>query len=340
MKGAGLFIMIQTFTVFIEALRVEQPWWLLLLVLLPLLWMVAGTFLEIPGIRFPGVLKLRQEGFSMHPFFPGLRGAFWWCGVMLLVIALARPTMLQRVSPGEEKGIDIMLALDVSRSMLQEDFDGKSRLAAAKQVALQCIDRRKRDRMGLVVFRGKSFTRCPLTLDHDVLSTLVREASVDAVPESGTAIGSAILIAVSRLRASESPERVLILITDGEHNAGEVGPATAAEIAAAESVRIYQINVLVPGSSDGEGHVAERQAADLRDAAAGVARMTGGRSFDASDEAALNRVFNEIDRLEKSRFADDAVQRQRPLYPYLLAIALSCFLLELALSATRFVRVP
>ncbi len=327
--------MIQEVMVFIDALHVERPLWLLLLALLPLLWLVAGKLFAVRRMRFPGIRKLRQEGLAMHPLLLALPGLLWWCGVVLLVIALARPIFSERLSPGEAKGIDIMLALDISKSMLQEDFDGKSRLDAAKTVALQFIENRRRDRIGLVLFKGKSFTQCPLTLDHDVLSMLVRAASVDAVPESGTATGSAILIAVNRLRASESPERVLILMTDGEHNAGEVDPVTAAGIAAGEGVRIYMATVSVPGSRSGEDMLAP-----ARDLSGEVSRITGGRSFRANDANSLDRTFSEIDQLEKSRFTGQRTLQRTQLYPFMLAGALCCFLLELVLSNSIYMRIP
>ena len=327
--------MIQEVMVFIDALHVERPLWLLLLALLPLLWLVAGKLFAARRMRFPGIRKLRQEGLAMHPLLLALPGLLWWCGVVLLVIALARPIFSERLSPGEAKGIDIMLALDISKSMLQEDFDGKSRLDAAKTVALQFIENRRRDRIGLVLFKGKSFTQCPLTLDHDVLSMLVRAASVDAVPESGTATGSAILIAVNRLRASESPERVLILMTDGEHNAGEVDPVTAAGIAAGEGVRIYMATVSVPGSRSGEDMLVP-----ARDLSGEVSRITGGRSFRANDANSLDRTFSEIDQLEKSRFTGQRTLQRTQLYPFMLAGALCCFLLELVLSNSIYMRIP
>ncbi|HED30699.1 MAG TPA: VWA domain-containing protein [Prosthecochloris aestuarii] len=317
----------------------EEPLWLVLLIALPLLRLLAARFFDFAKVRFPGAGQLRKEGFAMNPFLSVLPSILWWCGVFFIVISLARPSLSRMVAPQEETGIDIMLALDVSRSMLQEDFDGTSRLDAAKQVSLKFIDARKHDRIGLVLFRGKSFTRCPLTLDHDALGMLVQSASTDAVGSSGTAIGSAILVATNRLRASVSPERVLVLVTDGENNTGEVEPVTAARVAAGQGVRIYVIDVAVSGPDDAVEDVPAALNSYERTVSSEIARMTGGRRFDVSDHEGLKQTFLDIDQLEKSRFSSRMISRPFPLYPFALAAALVCFLIELGLSNTRLVRV-
>ena len=289
---------------------------------------------------FPGLAALREAGFGASSLWAGLPVFFARAAMVLALLSLARPQTTTEVRPGEREGVDIMLVLDISDSMAEEDFGGRTRLEAARDIARRFVEGRAADRFGLVLFRGKSFTQCPLTIDHRVLLTLLGEASPEAISDEGTAIGSAILVATNRLGASASGERLMVLLTDGEHNAGGVGPVTAADLAAGEGVRIYTIGMAGDGAPGGERAVsAQREAlneAALRD----VARISGGRFFRASDRGALGEAFREIDAIERSRFDGPTTTERTELYAWFLLPSLGLLAAGLALGNTRLMRIP
>ena len=239
-------------------------------------------------------------------------------------------------------GIDIMLVLDISESMLQKDFAGESRLDAAKEVARNFVLHRSNDRIGLVVFRGKGYTQCPLTLDHDVLAMLIDRLTPRVIQDEGTAIGTAILIAVNRLKASESSHKAVILITDGENNTGEVGPATAAGFAVQSGIRIYAINAGAVSSGhrlDVSGEKVNNTVMD-EESLRGIARISGGRYFEVNDPQAFDDTMRAIDRLEKKRISGTIMERRSALFTQLLLTVLALLILEMLLSNTRFLRIP
>ena len=329
----------------IPGLELAEPWWLLML---PVFFM-AAWFRERrerlgkrPAILFPGLEQLRDSGFAAGRLLRLLPQWLRWSALFLSVIALTGPHLLYRQTEAEAMGIDVMLVLDISESMLQKDFAGESRLDAAKEVARNFVLHRSNDRFGLVVFRGKGYTQCPLTLDHDVLAMLIDRLSPRVIQDEGTAIGTAILIALNRLKAAESPHKAIILITDGENNAGEVGPETAAGFAAQNGIRIYAINAgvassgnrfEVSGESGGNTVMAEMS---LR----GIARITGGRDFAVKDAAAFYETMRAIDRLEKKRMSGTMFERRSGLFTRLLLMVLALLFLEILLSNTRLLRIP
>ncbi|NMW17861.1 MAG: VWA domain-containing protein [Chlorobiaceae bacterium] len=329
----------------IPGLELAEPWWLLML---PVFFM-AAWFRERrerlgkrPAILFPGLEQLRDSGFAAGRLLRLLPQWLRWSALFLSVIALTGPHLLYRQTEAEAMGIDVMLVLDISESMLQKDFAGESRLDAAKEVARNFVLHRSNDRFGLVVFRGKGYTQCPLTLDHDVLAMLIDRLSPRVIQDEGTAIGTAILIALNRLKAAESPHKAIILITDGENNAGEVGPETAAGFAAQNGIRIYAINAgvassgnrfEVSGESGGNTVMAEMS---LR----GIARITGGRYFAVKDAAAFYETMRAIDRLEKKRMSGTMFERRSGLFTRLLLMVLALLFLEILLSNTRLLRIP
>ncbi len=323
----------------IAAVELAQPWWLVLLLLLPFAWWLERRRERgRNAMMFPGVSRLKAEGAEAGRWilFPRwlVRSA-----LVLAVLATGRPQIIREVSTASEKGIDIMLALDISESMLEKDF-GESRLSAAKKIALRFVDKRPQDRIGLVLFRGRSFTQCPLTLDHKLLGTLLSQVSVDAISDEGTAIGSAILMGTNRLKASVSLERVLVLLTDGEHNTGRVGPVTAAGIAGSQGIRVYVIKVGRSGNPDTIGSSDEVEENDKDEQLQNAAGLTGGFFFSAADEKALDNVFREIDALERSRLGGSRVAVRTELYSWFLLPALLLLLAGLGLGNTRLLRVP
>jgi len=228
-------------------------------------------------------------------------------GLCFLVIALARPQSELSWKNVTTEGIDIVVAMDISVSMLAQDFD-PNRLASAKEVAIDFIENRPNDRMGLVVYEGESFTQCPLTTDHNVLINLFKDIRPGMV-EGGTAIGMGLATAVNRLKESEAKSKVIILLTDGDNNAGAISPTTAAEIAQSFGIRVYTIGVGSKGKAkspvavypDGrykydyvDVRIDEKSLQEIAD-------MTGGKYFRATNSGALKDIYQEIDLLEKTK---------------------------------------
>ena len=216
----------------------------------------------------------------------------------LLIVALARPQDVERLSRTNTEGIDIMLAIDVSGSMLARDFR-PDRITAAKEVAGSFIADRYGDRIGLVAFAGEAFTQSPLTTDQGTLQTLLARIRSGLI-EDGTAIGNGLATAINRLRESEAKSKVIILLTDGVNNRGEIAPQTAAEIAKAQGIRVYTIGVGTEG-------MAPYPAVDIYGTPTGgtvmakVAEQTGGQYFRATDKAKLKAIYDQINQLEKSK---------------------------------------
>ena len=265
----------------------------------------------------------------------------------LLIVALARPQDVERGSKSNTQGIDIMLALDVSTSMLAMDFR-PDRITAAREVAGSFIADRYGDRIGLVVFAGEAFTQSPLTTDQGTLQTLLSRVR-SGVIEDGTAIGNGLATAINRLRESDAKSKVIILLTDGVNNAGEIAPLTAAEIAKAQGIKVYTIGVgtmgLAPyptvdiyGNPDG-GTVKAKVEIDEKTLKA-IAETTGGEYFRATDKAKLQAIYDQINQLEKSKIEVSEFTTYHELYlPWLLA-GLALLLLEFLLSMLVLRRLP
>ncbi|MCX6179932.1 MAG: VWA domain-containing protein [Chlorobiales bacterium] len=335
----------QEWFVRIPSLELAEPWWLLLLPVL----ILAGWFRERrerlgrgPAILFPGLERLRESGFAVGRLMRLLPQWLRWSALVLSVIALTGPRLLYRQTVAEAMGIDVMLVLDVSDSMLQKNFAGESRLDAARDVARNFVLRRSNDRIGLVVFRGKGYTQCPLTLDHEVLAMLIDRLSAGVIQDEGTAIGTAILIAVNRLKVSESAHKAIIIITDGENNTGEVGPATAAEFAVRSGIRIYALNAGFKTASNRLDSIVEKvnHTVTYEESLRGIARTTGGRYFEVKDPAAFDDTMRAIDRLEKKRLAGAIMERRSGLFTRLVLTVLALLFFEIVLTNTRFIRIP
>jgi Ca-activated chloride channel family protein len=261
-----------------------------------------------------------------------------------LIIALARPQTRNDEQLVNGEGIDIMLCLDISGSMLAEDFT-PNRMEAAKNVASEFIDNRPTDRIGIVIFSGESFTMCPLTTDRSVLKTQLYNVQ-SGLLEDGTAIGSGLATGVDRLRSSTSKTKVIILLTDGENNGGLIDPNTAKEIAKAEGVRVYTIGMgtegfaLVPVQTP-NGVVMQKDKVNIDEKLlTQIAKETGGRYYRAKDNESLKNIYTEIDRLEKSKIETSEIRRySEKFFPFALAAAV-LLLLELLLRFTVFKKFP
>ena len=270
--------------------------------------------------------------------------------IILLVLALARPQSGKAHSKVTTEGIDIVLALDVSGSMLAEDFNLKNkrrnRLYVAKEVVKDFIEWRENDRIGMVVFAGQAYTQCPLTLDYDVLLQFLEKVEIGMV-EDGTAIGSAIGVCVNRLKSSKAKSKVVILLTDGRNNAGGIDPLTAAELAKTFGMKIYTVGAGTKGLAPypvknlfGLKTYRSIQIDIDEEGLTEIAKITGGKYFRATDTASLQEVYRQIDTLEKTKMEEAKYTEYSELFPYLLIPALGIFLFEVVLANTRFRRIP
>jgi Ca-activated chloride channel homolog len=262
-----------------------------------------------------------------------------------LIVALARPQVRNDEELVSGEGVDIVLCIDVSGSMLAQDFT-PNRLEAAKEVAANFIASRLTDRIGIVIFSGESFTLCPLTTDQQVLKAQVYNIQ-SGLLEDGTAIGSGLATTVDRLRASKSKSKVAILLTDGENNGGQIPPITAKELAKAVGVRVYTIGVgtdgyaSVPTQSAGGGVSLQREKVNIDEKLlTQIANETGGKYYRAKDNESLKNIYSDIDKLEKSRIEVTALKRfNEKFFPFALAAAVLLFL-EILLRYTVFKKFP
>ena len=329
--------------------RFANPEYLYLLLILPLLgyWYWTQARKRTGKLRFSDVGILKQVGKTTkqqlrHSLFL-LRLLF----IALVILAIARPQSGSKMRETSTEGVDIILALDVSSSMLAEDFKPKNRLVAAKQVAKEFVEGRQNDRIGLVIFAGESFTQCPLTLDYGVLMTLLDQTSVADQDWDGTAIGMGVVNAVNRLRDSKAKSKVIILLTDGVNNRGQVDPVTASNIAAALHIKIYTIGAGSQGTALypvddpylGKRYVpmpVEIDEVVLRK----IAANTKARYFRATNTEKLAEIYQEIGELEKTKIEIKEFTRYEEFFDYFLGAGLIFFLLEIILSQTFFRKIP
>jgi Ca-activated chloride channel family protein len=265
--------------------------------------------------------------------------------IALLIVALARPQTSESNETSTAEGIDIMMALDISSSMLARDFR-PDRITAAKEITQNFINDRPNDRIGLVVFAGEAFTQSPLTTDKATLITLlsrVREGMID----DGTAIGNGLATAVNRLRESSAASKVIILLTDGVNNSGQVAPLTAAEIAQTFGIRVYTIGIGTTGMAptpaiDGYGRITYVQAPVEIDEEilTQISEMTGGQYFRATDNDKLRTIYEEINQLEKTQIEVDSQTRWFERFMSFALAALALVVLELLLRYFYFRRIP
>jgi len=308
-------------------LTFAHPKFLFLLLLVPVfaLWFFTKRKSGFASFSIPSTEGFSKSGpgwrVRLMPLIPLLR----IIGFVALVLALARPQKALSEKEVTTEGIDIVLALDISGSMLARDFQ-PDRLEAAKNVAKEFIEGRPTDRIGLVVFSGESFTQCPITTDHKVLKNLFKDVKSGLV-EDGTAIGMGLATSVSRLKDSEAKSRVVILMTDGVNNAGYIDPMTAVELAKSERIRVYTVGVGSKGTApypykDVFGRT-QFQNVDVQideELLEKIATQTGGSYFRATNNDKLKDIYKEIDQLEKSKINVSAFERKSEHF-YLFAFA-------------------
>ena len=321
--------------------------WVLGLLILPLafvLWALLRDKQLYPTLRLPILAGVRTHARPWRGFIKKYLFVLRAIGMTLLIIALARPQTSFSEEEVSTEGIDIIIALDVSSSMLAADFK-PNRLLAAKEKALEFIESRPNDRMGLVIFAGESFTQCPLTIDHVVIKRMLAEVK-NGLIEDGTAIGMGLATAVIRLRDSETMSKVVILLTDGVNNAGFIDPLTAVEAANEHKVRVYTVGVGKKGTAPFPvqtmtGVQYRNMEVEIdEDLLKQIAQRTGGKYFRAVDNEALGQVYDEIDRLEKSRIQVSRFTRKTEKFHLFLIIGGLLFLLELLLRYTVVRSIP
>jgi Ca-activated chloride channel family protein len=326
-------------------MRWEWPWALLALplVLGPLLLHALR-----PGQRTPALLWVRTGRWAgpVGAALVRVTGYLPWVALLVALVAVARPQEGLRQSETETRGVDIMLAIDISPSMQAEDFRPLNRLHVARTTARDFVRQRAHDRIGLVGFAATAFTQCPLTLDHEALEELL-EGLDFGLAEDGTAIGMGLANAVAGLRHSKTPSKVVVLLTDGQNNRGAIDPLTGADLARAFGVKVYTVLVgrggVVPVPVDdpllGRRVQMVRMEVDegvLRE----IAQRTGGRFFRAQDPQALADIYAEIDRLERAPIRALQYREYRDLGPWLLGLGAVALALHALLAGTVASRVP
>lgn len=321
---------------------------LLWLEVIPALLVLHYLYLELkernPHMRVSTVTPWLKSGRSFMAYlrhFPFLLRIF---ALVMIILAVARPRSSEQMDKVDTEGIDIILTMDVSTSMLARDFT-PDRISAAKDIAIEFISQRPYDRMGIVVFAGESYTQCPLTTDRATLINLMKEISTDLI-EDGTAIGNGLATAVARMKDSDAKSRVIILLTDGVNNRGEITPQMAAEIAKTYGIRVYTIGVgangmapypvMTPWGVD----IQKVQVEIDEDLLSEIAESTGGRYFRATDNTKLMEIYNEINKMEKARITVDSFPVYKELFMRYAIAALAALLLGLLLKMFVIRRLP
>ena len=330
--------------------RFAHPLFLIALIIVPAMiyWYVqrhhsrkSGATLRYSNIGVFKTAKSSPMKKLRHSLF-----VFRVLAVILIIVALARPQSGQKESKIETEGVDIIMAMDISSSMLAEDFKPKNRLEAAKMVAGDFVKGRMNDRIGLVVFAAQSFTQCPLTLDYGIVLSFLEEIKIGMI-DDGTAIGMAIGNCVNRLKDSKAKSKVVILLTDGRNNRGELDPVTAAKVAEAFDIRIYTIGAGKRGEAlypvddplFGKRYVRVPVQID-EDLLRQVADIAGGKYFRATNKESLEQIYSEIGEMEKTKIEVTEYTRYSELFlPYLFA-GIILLLLEILLANTKFRKIP
>lgn len=327
--------------------RLAYPWVALALLLVPALvyWHYRWRDAR-PSLLYSDVRPLARLRPSIWARLAGLPFALRVMALTLALLALARPQTGASREDVVSEGVDILLAIDVSGSMKTVDFKPENRLHVAKQVVADFVRSRPHDRLGMVVFAARALTKCPLTLDHEVLLTLLEDVRIGSI-EDGTAIGTALATSVNRLKDSAAKSRILILLTDGVNNRGEIDPLTAAELARTFGIKVYTVGAGKEGYAPYPfedplyGTVYQEILVEIdEETLEKIAEITGGKYFRATDAESLARVYEEIDSLEKTEIEQRRYVRYTELAPYLLATALGLLLTETVLVRTRLQRLP
>jgi Ca-activated chloride channel homolog len=331
-------------------MRLAEPYWLLLLLLLPLLAWLKGKRGQESAFLYSSVQLVRGITGITRSHRGRILARLRWVALAFFIIAMARPQLTEGEARVQASGIDIVVALDLSGSMAAEDFEtrGKrvNRLEMAREVLEKFISNRPNDRIGLVAFAGRAYLASPLTLDHAFLIENLNRLELGVI-EDGTAIGSAIMACLNRLRDLPSESKIIILMTDGQNNAGKVPPLTAAEAAQALDIKIYTIGVGTRGTApmprtDMFGRkVYVPTPVDIdEETLMEISQRTGANYYRADTAGTLERIYQEIDQLEKRDVEVQQFQRYHDLFGWLLVPGLALLLLEVILGQTVWRKLP
>lgn len=297
-----------------------------------------------PSLLVPGLAPWKAKNNAAKRWLRHIPFILRMIAVAAIIVAIARPRSSKDFQKVDTEGIDIVLDMDVSTSMLARDFK-PDRIGAAKDIAIEFIASRPSDRIGIVVFAGESYTQCPVTTDRVTLINLMKEIQTGLI-DDGTAIGNGLATAVARLKDSDAKSKVVILLTDGVNNSGEIAPETAAEIAKTYGIRVYTIGVGAMG--DAPYPVMTPWGVELRkipveideDLLKNIAETTDGKYFRATDNTKLLEIYNEINKMEKNKTTVDSFPIYTELFMRYALIALAALLLELIFRLFIFKRIP
>lgn len=317
--------------------------WLLLIIPLLIVWQWFKNKQQSPELKFPGASLLAAQGANWLAKLRPLLYALRLIAIALVIVAMARPRTSEENSKTKSaEGIDIVMAIDVSTSMLSKDLR-PNRLEATKKVAADFITERPNDRIGMVVYAGESYTQTPLTSDHKIILNTMQDIK-NGLIQDGTAIGMGLATAVNRLKDSKAKSKVIILLTDGENNAGEIDPMTAAQLAEEFKIRAYTIGVGTKGTAptpyvyDMRGNLVYKNLPVNidEDLLKNIAKQTGGKYFRATDNEKLNEIYAEIDKLEKTKLQELKFYSYDEKFEKFALAAFILFGLELLLRFTVY----
>ena len=328
----------------------NQEYLLLLLLLIPyIIWYLLYRKKSEPTIQMSDTFAYRYAPKSLRQRLVWLPALLRMITFVLIVLVLARPQTHDSLKNETIEGIDMMLAMDVSTSMLAEDLR-PNRIEAAKNVAAEFIAGRPNDNIGLTIFAGEAFTQCPMTIDHAALLSLLQNVRTDIAArgliEDGTAIGMGLANAVSRLKDSQAKSRVVILLTDGSNNRGDISPMTAADIAKSLGIRVYTVGVGTNGmarypiTAGGSTQYVQMPVEIDTKTLSDIAKGTDGKFYRATNSKELREIYQEIDQLEKSKIDVQRYSRRYEAYQVFALGALLALLLEVLLRITVFRRIP
>ncbi len=332
----------------LKNMHFEHPAFFLLLLVIPFIiwWKILRKSNTFDTALTISSLSLKERPFSLKvfllPFLPWLR----ILALIAFIIALARPQLTLKEETVKAEGIDIMMSIDLSTSMLTRDFV-PDRLSVTKQVAAEFVQKRQYDRIGLTVFAEESFTQCPLTTDHRILTDFLENLQCGLLND-GTAIGMGLATAVNRIKDSESKSKIIILLTDGVNNSGYITPLTAAEIAKEFGIKVYTIgvgsnnNAMGPTSIRRDGTIMFGMTRGRIDEALlqEIATMTGGKYFRAADEETLKNIYDQIDQLEKTEIEVNVFRRYSEEYRIFFVLGLILLLSEIILKFSILRTIP
>ncbi len=328
-----------------------HPWLLLLLLLIPLLAWLRGRRGAPPAFVYSSVQLVRSMQNISRSRAGGFLNSLRWLVLVLCIVALAQPRLAKSTTEVKASGVDIVVALDMSGSMISEDFEVKgervNRFNMARQVLKGFIDKRPNDRLGLVVFASQAFIGTPLILDHDLLQANLDRLEIGVIDQNQTAIGDGLRTAVNRLVDLKAKSKIVILMTDGQNNSGKLEPLLAAEAAKALGVKVYTVGIGMRGQApmpmrDMFGRkVYQMVPVDIDEGTLQkIAGMTGGKYYRADNAEKFQQIYDEIDKLEKTEASVKKYTQFTELFAWFIATGLAVLLIELVLSQTAFRRLP